>query len=510
MSRYYALLFLVFFLTSCANLLPLSGGIDDEIAPKPLLETAQPKHTQTNVSPTKFSVEFDEFFSLKDPQNTVSINPSLGKLIVEQNKKEVIIRWEKQPELNTSYLIQMNGTIQDVHEKNDSIYQFVFSTGNFIDSLSLKGKVKDDFTNMTLKNASVALFSEESTVFGISPMYVTRSNDEGKFEFNYLKEGNFQLITWKDENKNQLVDSAEGIGFLKENILLPSTKPETIYLGTKKNNNSKLQATILKPGAIVLSGKKLDLENVTINNEQATLLTFFKADSATFSLPSSINGRFEIISGKDTLSKTLTAIERKKNFSLISSTKKCLVGDSVFLHSNEQITSFTTSQIQLLNEENSPVEFKSLLIKNEIVIIPSSYSAKKFNLKINKDAILGNENFCDSSVIEIPIYQEKDLSELVLDLKEFSGNYIVQLINENKVFASKIKENEQTVISFQRLIPNNYSVILIKDENRNGVWDSNNFTEKKQAEKIYRFTLSQKMRASWTIEETLKLPLDEN
>ena len=59
---------------------------------------------------------------------------------------------------NTTYTISFNHAVQDITEKNDSIFQFVFSTGDYIDSLSVEGRATAAFTNIPEKGFLVALY----------------------------------------------------------------------------------------------------------------------------------------------------------------------------------------------------------------------------------------------------------------------------------------------------------------------------------------------------------------
>ena len=73
--------------------------------------------------------KFDEFIKLQDPLNTITMNPSVGQLTSELKNKTLRVSWEASLLPETTYILQLNGTIRDNTESNDSIYQFVFSSG---------------------------------------------------------------------------------------------------------------------------------------------------------------------------------------------------------------------------------------------------------------------------------------------------------------------------------------------------------------------------------------------
>ena len=89
---------------------------------------------------------------------------------------------------NTTYTLSFNNAIKDLSEKNDSIFQVVFSTGAYIDSLSIFGIVTDGFTNAPLENFVVALYDKttstafDSIPFKDRPIYINQTNKAGEFK----------------------------------------------------------------------------------------------------------------------------------------------------------------------------------------------------------------------------------------------------------------------------------------------------------------------------------------
>ena len=61
------------------------------------------------------------------------------------------------------------------------------------------------------------------------------------------------------------------------------------------------------------------------------------------------------------------------------------------------------------------------------------------------------------------------------------------MLNEKGEIIRTVKTNEPDLIPFESLIPGNYLVRIILDENNNGIWDTGNFLEKKQPETILFF-----------------------
>ena len=82
---------------------------------------------------------------------------------------------------------------------------------------------------------------------------------------------------------------------------------------------------------------------------------------------------------------------------------------------------------------------------------------------------------------------------------DFSGNIVVQLLQENKVI---IQENFKNMseLNFKNIGTGEYTIRAFQDNNENGYWDIGNFAEKKQAEKTYHFHEKITIRSNWDLE----------
>jgi hypothetical protein len=67
-----------------------------------------------------------------------------------------------------------------------------------------------------------------------------------------------------------------------------------------------------------------------------------------------------------------------------------------------------------------------------------------------------------------------------------------------------MKKTEQTKLTFDDLVPGNYSLRCISDTNGNGKWDSGSYP-KTQPENVMRFPIRQKLKGNWIVEEVLKM-----
>lgn len=82
---------------------------------------------------------------------------------------------------------------------------------------------------------------------------------------------------------------------------------------------------------------------------------------------------------------------------------------------------------------------------------------------------------------------------------DFIGNVIVQLLRGNKVIFQESFENISN-IRLKNITTGEYVLRAFRDENKNGYWDTGNFKEKKQAEKIHYFPENITIRENWSLE----------
>ena len=145
-------------LTSCAQVTSLTGGERDRIAPQPIEKRMNPQNGATNFVGSTITIPFSEYVKLNNPIETIVMIPPNAKPKATLRKKTLTLTWEDTLQDNTTYSIYLNETVQDITESNDSLMVFVFSTGDFIDSLKYNVKIVDAFTNQPISSCFVGLY----------------------------------------------------------------------------------------------------------------------------------------------------------------------------------------------------------------------------------------------------------------------------------------------------------------------------------------------------------------
>lgn len=223
----------IIFLTlfSCANQGTLTGGGKDTFPPVLDSLNSTPNY-QTNFQKQTIDLSFNEWLQLNDVFKQVVVSPPLKeKFDVSLKKKTVRFKFHEDEVLreNATYTINFGSCVQDLSERNPvEDLRFVFSTGDFIDSLEVSGNVVDAFDKKPLKDVLVMLYDNlsDTIVKKEKPFYFGKTDEQGNFIIKNVRADTFKIFALIDGNSNYLFDnSSEKIGFLAEPVILTdSTK----------------------------------------------------------------------------------------------------------------------------------------------------------------------------------------------------------------------------------------------------------------------------------------------
>ena len=221
------LVFIIYlFLFACANVGSPSGGPRDETPPK--LDTlGSTENFQTNFEKQRIQLTFDEFVDLKDVFNQVVVSPPLAKRpSVTKKKRTIRFDFDKDEVLreDATYTINFGEAVRDFTEGNPAEnLRFVFSTGDFIDSLEVRGKISDALTGEPSAEVLLMLYDNlsDTVVRKERPFYFAKTGEDGQYQIGNIKSDTFKVFALFDSNLNYRYDQeSELIGFPDENIIL--------------------------------------------------------------------------------------------------------------------------------------------------------------------------------------------------------------------------------------------------------------------------------------------------
>ena len=280
-------------LSQCANPVTPQGGPKDEKAPG-IIRT-DPSNFSTGFRQTTIRIDFDEFIALKNPTSEIFISPpALKKPETRIRGKSLMIDLEDSLRANTTHSISFGLAITDLTEGNIlKNFNYVFSTGPWLDSMSLKGKVLSAFDLSPLKNVFVGLYIDEpdtipfdSLPFRKAPFYLTRSNENGEFLFQNLRPERGRIVAVEDMNGDLFFSQlSEKVAFLDTLVSPAYTKiiqPDTIVRTDSTGTPAGMSDS--------LSLKKTEEVVRTPDQKPLTLFMFEQPDTTQRLLGSSYTG----------------------------------------------------------------------------------------------------------------------------------------------------------------------------------------------------------------------------
>lgn len=533
---YSFILLMLLSLTRCANMQRPTGGPKDSIPPK-LLEESVPNFS-TNFKEEKVTLEFDEFIKLNNYQKEFSISPDVEDIIdYRVRKKSLVITLPDSLEENTTYTINFGDGLVDYNESNPfRDYNYVFSTGDELDSLSISGSVINGFTKefdqKKDENIKILLIpTSQDSIFGKKKANIFVNVDtSGNFKFNNLREDTYRIYALKEQNNDRIFNgNDEWIGFMEDSLHLDKditgidleiTKayPKDFRTLEKKFEPSgHILLTFTKP----LEHPKTKILFPSELNDEKIEQYAIQNDSAKIYIPKSEidSVKIELSDGSDIIDTILIRTNKRAKFDrevkpILNVTNKVDRVKHITLTSESPLAEVDKSKILIHEDSTSRRNFqlqRDTLNKNLYHIRYNWRPKRDYELVIQEGAMrtpfddVNKESKTQFTLDESDNYGTINFSVNGLDS---TMNYIVELIDEakEKVFDRKPLHASNPTISYHNYPGGKYSIRIIYDANDNGRWDPADVYAKKQAENIWYLGKTFTIRANWEQEETISLP----
>ena len=524
--KYSIYIFLFFSTINCAKRASPTGGPKDTIPP--VLISASPKLNTTFFDKDEVKFIFNEFVTLNDINKQLIISPPLKnggyKLYptMSASKKITLSILDSLLE-NTTYTFNFGEGIEDFNEGNKmSFFSYTISTGAEIDSLNLKGVVKDALKMETDEFISLQLYPidssyNDSTIYKKKPFYVTSTLDSTIFEFKNLKAGKYQLIALKDFSNNYFFDqNQDQLGFLNSPINLPTDSIFELKVFKEKSDFSWANPFFINDHHIghgfygdynnqkfeLISNVPKSFEYIINKNRKSDTLNYWfkgvKTDSLKFQYPTNDTIKTELVNFKNPIKDSLVitqitigAIDLTDIFK-IKSNLPIVSSDSSLVKIRKKDSTLVPAKIKI-DENYDRVEIDFKLIPNDmydIQLLPNTL----------KD-FWGNTH--DTLYYRVSTKKIEDYGNIFIQLiYEDSSKFILELLKDNRVIRSYTEPIKDYNYSFKLLNPGKYFLRLIKDRNNNDKWDTGNYLKKIQPEEVIYYPFELELRANWDLNET--------
>ncbi len=531
-NRFFALLFLLFLMLAlwqCAKRGNPTGGPKDITAP--VLVRAEPPNLTTEFRAERIRLYFDEYITLEDIQNQLIISPPLKNppQISPQGgaSKYVEILIKDTLRENTTYTFNFGESIVDNNEGNPNpLFSYVFSTGTYIDSLTLSGVVRDAFNKVADSYVSVMLYEidtaySDSAIYKYPPNYITNTLDSNTiFQLNYLKAGSYALFALKDADKNNIFNQkTDKIGFNADTIQLPTDSVYLLTLFKEVPDYNVSPPNYAASNKIIFgyAGGEDDVPLISpltpIPDSVRTMVarepgkdtlnywfTPFTADSLVFTVLNSRKSQVDTFSVKTRKLPADSLVLTPSHRGSIS------VEEDFYISANIPIITTDTSKISMRNNDSLPVSVAFSLdsIQNRLSMDFKNVANENYSIDLLPGAIadfFGNTN--DTLGIRLSTGSSADLGNLRLQITgDPTYPLIIQLTSDKAVVIREIYAPDARAVEFNSLDPGKYMVRVILDTNKNGKWDTGNYLKRLPPEQVIYYLKELEVRANWELEET--------
>jgi uncharacterized protein (DUF2141 family) len=530
-SKLLIFLLLILTLVQCAKRgTPTGGEIDTE---PPKYVRATPENYTTNFKRDEIRIYFDEYIKLQKPQEQLIISPPIDPrpeiTPMGSPQKYIRIRNLDSLEENTTYVFNFGNSVVDNNEGNPlPFFKYVFSTGSYIDSLTVTGRVEDALLKEPESFISVMLYERDenftdSLVYKQPPRYITNTLDSLRtFELTNLKAGTYQLVAIKDRNNNYRYDPGrEKIAFIEQPITVPTDTSYNLVLFKEilpfvPDRSKQLAGNKLLLGyrgrAIPDSLRIEPITQVpedfeyrfTRVPEKDSLHVWIKPRIELDSL------RFRLVSPNrvDTLLTRLTDMAADTLQITPEPSGSLDFGKNIVLRANTPLVSENRERITVMDRDSVNVEFTTeLRADNSVAVIFPKEESQSYRLTVLPGAIedfYGSTNDTIQRSFKTKAYSE--YGNVTVNLQNVAQfPIIVQLTDEKGVVKAEKYSTAETTIRFDYLTPGKFLLRVIYDRNENRVWDTGNFLEKRPPEEIIYFPEVLDVRPNWDVTQQFNL-----
>jgi len=484
---------------SCARIIAPSGGPEDEQGPQ--LISSSPLTGETNFIQNTLTFTFNERVQARSLETDLIITPKpKGSFRTRINKNVITLTFFEPLEENTTYSLNFANSVQDVTNNNPvENLGISFSTGPYIDSLTVSGQILNLYTQDPVENALVSLYRLQDSLDIIKgpASYYSKTDSTGNYLFQNLPSDQFRIYSAIDKNNNSQADSdKEKYGFYPDTLVLNSSL-SNIDMTLQNLDTEELRTVsarsfgsyydisfnkavntfkVISLGDFVyhpFSTDKIRFYRTNTTYNDTTQLVYSVVDSLNTTLLDTANFYFSE-------SKLAPA---SFSFRFEPDVTGILSFDTLQLTFSKPILTFNTDSLSFKKDSLNTVPFDaSTYIWNEYntkLSIPVS-SAELFDqqypsvvMDIKPAAFISADRDTSKGLQKtISLLKTEDTAVIIGSINTALTNVIVQLLDNRSL--KVIRETTSKSFQFEFLPAGQYQVRVIFDRNANGKWDIGN------------------------------------
>ena len=550
----------------CAKISSPTGGPRDK--EPPVILKSVPLNGSKNFKGNKIVITFDEYVALDNINEKFMVSPPMeNKPFILVRGKNILIEYDEELRDSTTYTFYFQDAVRDLNEGNPiSNYQFVFSTGPVIDSLSVTGNIfkASDLNSPEATLAMLYIEHEDSAFAKRLPSYIAMADKNGYFRIDNVSAREYRLYALKDADNSKNFNLAdEEIAFLDTVIRVTPEKnwlPVVVDSLMPKPKDPKAADTIVLQGDYRLylfqhqkklhyltsSSRNLAYKlNYTLSlppdslgfhfsipdtgpdswfverNRTNDSIQVWITDSALYKqqiITSVINYPFTDSAGITALKEDTVMMRfmtprapRGKvkptpyKFTSNATTGALKPGEQIVFLSQTPFRNPDTSKIWLYEVEgNNRIRIPYNLNRDSTnscrMTLTGKLAMNKNYIFIADSASFGNiyGEQSDSTGIRFAVKNEEAYGKLVLNISNYEGNRIIQLLLfEGEKVIREVKMEKDGKVEFPLLDKGAYRVRVIYDLNNDGKWTTGDFSIGRQPEPVSYMPVEVDIKENW-------------
>tara|TARA_Y100001968_G_C19422846_1_gene752724 strand:+ start:869 stop:2338 length:1470 start_codon:yes stop_codon:yes gene_type:complete len=485
-------IFLFLLLISCANIIPPTGGEFDHDPPQ--LISSNPQNKSVGFDSETILLQFDEYIELKN-KNSIRVSP-----VCEPPPK--IMAKGKQIELDFScsfdnsvtYTINFGKSICDLNEGNIlENFTYVFSTGERLDSMNLRGSAKDNYSYQEISGAMIGLYKNNDFS---RPYYYTYANDDGDFLIENIKDDSYLIFGFDDKNQNLKYDFGEivsiptAVADFNKNYDLKffyeNDYSQKINVSNTSTNTLNFEHG-LNPDSIII----LNTDGVWNYGDISSVFWFNNAPPVIKYL---INGVVDSV-------KIYNTKHPKVMLNTVNDVEEIINTKSVLIKSNSPIKKCVSSGFSWLSGQKAIAAPKQINLFAVEVPIPDT-DLPEDKLIINPGGILFETGLENDSTSFIFDFDAVNYGSLNIKGVSLGNNLILELFNDEGVIKKRKLKGETNV---NYIHPGVYKLRVFEDLNNDNTWTPGVVNESKLSEFVYIYPDLIKIKPNWDLEIIINL-----
>jgi hypothetical protein len=509
-------------LCGCAQMRDVTGGEKDTVAP--VLVTTDPPHLSTGFTGQRILLRFNERVKVADLRQQFLISPPLPEQpeVLVQRGTDVVIELQAPLAESTTYSFNLGTAVRDVTEANvatDVVY--VVSTGDHVDSSAVSGVVLEARSGKPAGGLAVLLYpaTDSTGLREGRPAYAARTDDQGRYRLDHLRNGAYRLYALRDQNANLRFDLPnEDVAFLADALTLPDSLPKVMHLFRQAAAAQGLMDQRVGPDRdwmLVMARPvtALSLRDLDRTGGYLTWTMELNAGRDTVHCwpndTTALNGqRFELREGGAVLDTLVYRVRDRMPFYL-TATLGTADGD-LLLRSSRPLAAIDTGSIRL-RVDSTDMAFAATVDTADrrwVRLAPARPLAGTAVVRLLPKAlqdVYGGGN--DTLVLSTAQARPDQLGTLELKVDpadlDATGPWLVQVVDgQERPVRTLARPDLGGTLSLGGLPPGSYGLKLVLDANGDGEQDTGDLSSRLQPERAWRFPGTLVIRAGWVVEQS--------